>query len=379
MRGLGDDESGELGRVVVDAILAHPGVRSVSLNHPLSRAVVDIDGPGFSLRDLCRTVEAAEKRCSERKDESVFARSLPGDGVVLATRALTVAVNATGLGIALTGRALRVRPLPAAVSASVAFVDYQPWLRRVLVNRLGGPTTDTLLMLAAAAAQTLTQSPTSLALGLTMQSMKAAEVRAEAQSWRSTNRSWRATPINQGRTQRRGRSHPFRSSGPRAVSRSCRPSAGAIGAGTRNLAMAATAVQVTTPKATRTTPEAFASTLGRGLADQHAVLPLRPESLRRLDKIDAIVIDPRILCSDTLRVARVRGGSGASGLDDTELTAAWNRAQLMLEKSSLRPGWRAVRGYPAAGLMHESKHFSRLRTNHWPRPSSPSRIAPGRN
>ena len=104
--------------------------------------------------------------------------------------------------------------------------------------------------------------------------------------------------------------------------------------------MAATAVQVTTPKASRTTPEAFASTLGRGLADQHAVLPLRPESLRRLDKIDAIVIDPRILCTDTLRVARV----AAAADDDTELTAAWNRAQLMLEKNSLRPGWRAVRG-----------------------------------
>ena len=102
--------------------------------------------------------------------------------------------------------------------------------------------------------------------------------------------------------------------------------------------MAATAVQVTTPKASRTTPEAFAATLGRGLAGRHAVLPLRPESLRRLDKIDAIVIDPRILCTETLRVARIRGA------DDSELSAAWNRAQLMLENSSLRPGWRTVRG-----------------------------------
>ena len=183
VRGLGGDDDGELGRVVVDAIRAHPGVTSVSLNHPLSRAVVDIDDPGFSLRDLCRTVEAAEKRCGEPKDESVFKRSLPGDGVVLATRALTVAVNATGLGVALTGRALGVRPLPAAVSASVTFVDYQPWLRRAFADRFGGPTTDTVLTLAAAAGQTLTQSPTSLALGLTMQSMKAAEARAEAQSW----------------------------------------------------------------------------------------------------------------------------------------------------------------------------------------------------
>ena len=101
VRGLGGDDDGELGRVVLDAIRAHPGVTSVSLNHPLSRAVVDIDDPGFSLRDLCRMVEDAEKRCGEGKDESIFTRSLPGDGVVLATRALTVAVNATGLGVAL--------------------------------------------------------------------------------------------------------------------------------------------------------------------------------------------------------------------------------------------------------------------------------------
>ena len=79
--------------------------------------------------------------------------------------------------------------------------------------------------------------------------------------------------------------------------------------------MAATAALVTAPKASRTTPEAFAAALGRGLADQHVVLPLRPESLRRLNKVDAIVIDPRVLCTDTLRAARIRGA------DESELSA----------------------------------------------------------
>ena len=349
VRGLGGPDDGELGRVVLDAIRAHPGVTSASLNHPLSRVVVDIDAPDFSLRDLCRLVEDAETRCGEGKDESIFARSLPGDGVVLATRALTVAVNATGLGVALTGRALGLRPLPAAVSASVAFVDYQPWLRRLLADRIGGPAADTVLTLAAAAAQTLTHSPTSLALGLTMQSMKAAEARAQAQSWEQHEPEL-ARFADQPRMHPSPRPQPSRpverASGRFALLQAL--SAGAIGAGTRNLAMAATAVQVTTPKASRTTPEAFATTLGRGLASQHAVLPLRPESLRRLDKIDALVIDPRILCTETLRVARIRGA------DDSDLSAAWNRAQLMLENNSLRPGWRAVRGrsgsQPNAGV-----------------------------
>ena len=220
VRGLGDDDSGELGRVVVDAIRAESGVISVSLNHPLSRAVVDIDDPALR-RDLCRTVEAAEKRRGDDKDESGFARSLPGDGVVPATRALTVAVNATGRGIDRTGRQwvcvvarCRLRQRRSCGRPAVA----APGIRRPA----GGPTTDTVLTLAAAAAQTLTQSPTSLALGLTMQSMKAAEVRAEAQSW-AQHEPELARHADQPRLHpRRGRNRQDRSSGPRVVSRCCR-------------------------------------------------------------------------------------------------------------------------------------------------------------
>ncbi|MBV8293427.1 MAG: HAD-IC family P-type ATPase, partial [Mycobacterium sp.] len=104
-----------------------------------------------------------------------------------------------------------------------------------------------------------------------------------------------------------------------------------------------TAALVTTPKATRTTRESFAAALGQGLADQHAVLPLRPQSLRRLDRVDALLIDPRVLCTDTLRVVRVRGA------DEDELSPAWNRAQLLLEKRGLRVGWHPVPGIPARG------------------------------
>lgn len=337
VRGLdtGDDE---LGPVVLDAVRAHHGVTSASLNYPLSRVVVGISGSDTSLSELCRVVDNAERRCRVGKDASTTG-NLPGDGIVLATRALTVATNAAGLGIALTGRALRLPRLPVAIAAGVTFFDYQPWLRRRLEDRIGGPATDTVMTLVQATSQTLSQSATSLSLGLTLQSMKAAEVRAEARAWEQ-HEPRLARYADQPPTQLSPRPQPSRGmervAGRFALLQSL--STGLIGAGARNVNMAATAVQVTTPKANRTTPEAFATTLARGLAAQHSVLPLRPESLRRLDKVDAIVIDPRILCTDTLRVARIRGAA------DNELSAAWSRAQLMLEKSSLRPGWRAVRG-----------------------------------
>ncbi|MGA8329313.1 MAG: HAD-IC family P-type ATPase, partial [Mycobacterium sp.] len=86
------------------------------------------------------------------------------------------------------------------------------------------------------------------------------------------------------------------------------------------------------------TRESFAAALGQGLAEQHAVLPLRPEKLRWLDRIDALLIDPRVLCTNALRVVRVRGA------DEDEISQAWNRAQLLLEKQGLRAGWHAVPG-----------------------------------
>ncbi|MGA9493616.1 MAG: cation-translocating P-type ATPase, partial [Mycobacterium sp.] len=114
--------------------------------------------------------------------------------------------------------------------------------------------------------------------------------------------------------------------------------AAAVGAATRNLGMASTATLVTTPKASRTTRESFAAALGQGLAEKHDVLPLRPEKLRWLDRIDALLIDPRVLCTNALRVVRVRGA------DEDELSPAWNRAQLLLEKRGLRVGWQTIPG-----------------------------------
>ncbi|MFZ1178700.1 MAG: hypothetical protein WAO15_21045, partial [Mycobacterium sp.] len=63
VRGLGAEGDGELGRLVLDAVRAHPAVTSAGLNYPMSRVVVSISDQDTSLRDLCRIVDGAEKRC----------------------------------------------------------------------------------------------------------------------------------------------------------------------------------------------------------------------------------------------------------------------------------------------------------------------------
>ncbi|HYB82925.1 MAG TPA: heavy-metal-associated domain-containing protein, partial [Mycobacterium sp.] len=89
VRGLDGPGGAELASVVVDAVLACPGVTSASLNRPLSRVVVSLAGDQTSLRELCRAVDNAEKHCRST-DNAVRSKPLPGDGLLLATKAVGV-------------------------------------------------------------------------------------------------------------------------------------------------------------------------------------------------------------------------------------------------------------------------------------------------
>ena len=336
VRGLDGTDGAARGRAVVDALREQPGVTNVSLNRPLSRAVVEIDDDGASLDDLCSVLDNVEKSYSA--GDSTRSDSLPGDGLLLATRGAMVAVNAAGLAVAVAGRALRLPAAPIAVEAVSAIANYQPWLRRALEGGIGPGATDTALSVFGTAAHVVTLSPAKLSVDLAMQAFKAAECRAAARAWAryepelarhadesQMHRSPRPVPPPAGPIERHGN----RTAWVQLIG------VGLTGALSRNVTVASNAALAASPKAMRTTHEAFASTFGRGLADLHAVLPLRPESLRRLDKVDALLIDPRVLCSDKMRVMRVRGAR------DGELLSAWTRAQELLAEGAT-PGWHPI-------------------------------------
>jgi magnesium-transporting ATPase (P-type) len=267
----------------------------------------------------------------------------PGNDLLSVASAAMVGVNAAGLGIALVGRALRWPRAPIMASAAMAIANHQPWARRLLEQRIGAEATDTVLSLATTATNVVTLSPATLSIDLVMQVLKTAERRAQARAWirHGDEFTWhssrpelaqvpRPTPLPDGPVQ----SHARRMALVQVIG------AGLIGALTRNLRAASAAAVTSSPKAMHTTGEAFTATLGRGLADRHAVLPVRPQSLRRLDSVDTLLIDPRVLCTGRLRVTRVRGA------DDDELPAAWDRAQQLLEKPGLAPGWHRVGAPP---------------------------------
>jgi cation-transporting P-type ATPase I len=124
--------------------------------------------------------------------------------------------------------------------------------------------------------------------------------------------------------------------------------AATIGAFTANVNAAATAAAVAAPKAARTCRESFANTLGRELAERHGILPLAPEVFRRLDRVDAVVIDPRALAVADLKIGQIRGAA------DAERAGVWEQAQADLELGALVLGWQPVG--PGEVLVRHSHH-----------------------
>src|SRR5690625_741588 len=227
----------------------------------------------------------------------------PGDGLMVVSTAAMAGISAVGLGIALAGRVLRFPRLPASVQGAVVALDHQPRLRRLLEERIGKQATTTALGLASTAANAFAVAPSILAVDLAMNSFKAAETRAEARAWSrrepeladlagrpDAESASRTVPAPPGPAER----HLRRSTWIQAIG------AAAAGAAGRDPNLAGNAAIVAVPKAARSTQEAFAATLGRGLADNDEALPLRPDCLRQLDRVDVVILDPRVLRSDTL-------------------------------------------------------------------------------
>lgn len=249
------------------------------------------------------------------------------DDTVLAARIAALAAHSLGFGLATTGRLLRIPRLPLAVAAPVTLVDYQPALRRVLESSIGRARTDLVLSTLTAASFTLVQAPPPLAIEALLRASLVGEVLAN-------RRAWQRSPLDPPA----GDAPQPTDRGPvdRHLERAAWAQLGgmtAVGVATGSVRTAGTAALVAAPKAARTARESFAGTLGRGLADDHDVLCRGPDVLRRLDGVTALVVDPRALLTEDLRVSRIRG------VRDDRRAVVWEAARTAVDAGDLAEGW----------------------------------------
>lgn len=342
VRGLGGEHGSAVATEVVRSVKELAGVRSVTLNTTVSRVVVTVDDDGPSLPDLLRVVDAAERSADAGARRS-RPMNLPGDDAVLAARTAGAAVAVAGLGVALAGSAMRMPGLPHLVSVPPTLADHMPVLRRRIESRLGPDATDLVFAAAHATTAALSVSPVSAAAEAAQRAMLAAEAWNDRAAWRRHEPALAEHAADDRPPTKRV--HPVEGRADRYADRAATIGVGAgaaLGLLTGNAATAGEAAVIAAPKAVRTTREAFACALSRGITSKHDGLVLHPRALRSLDRVDTVVIDPRALHTDELMVSRIRG------LTNSHRSRAWEAARTALADGMIGAGWHAIADIPGA-------------------------------
>ena len=343
--GLSGPDADAIAEEVLTSVQAVDGVTHAEINRSVARVIVTTEpaGPGT---DLAVVVAEAERRvrsgpCGERHRPL----TLPGDDALLAARTLGAMAAAVGLGLSVTGNTLRVPRVSDLLSVIPTAAANVPQLRRQFERRLGRDSTDLLFSLMTAAGAALTASPTAAAAEAATRTMLAAEAWNARMAWHRHEPRLAASPPEGGFPDRGTLEWDY---GPgerysERVGELGLAAAALIGAVTRNPTIAGSAALVSAPKPSRAAREAFGCAMTRGLTVKHDVVVVRPRALRHLDRLDAIVIDPRALYTDQLTVTRV------VGVDNSRRARAWEAVRAALDSDGLQPGWHKLATIPGAG------------------------------
>ncbi|MDD7936379.1 cation-translocating P-type ATPase [Actinomycetospora straminea] len=318
----------ELARAVEKALAAHPDVAWAATNAHLAAVVVGLpegpDGRGVLpddelVDDLVDLVEILEEREGGAAVAPAGSPSLGGAQQAFAA----LAADLAGIGVAAVGRVLRRTPLPAEIASAATFVDHQPRLRAAVERAVGQDRANVLLALSNAAAQALGQGTTGLVVDAAYRALQVAEARARTTTWSQAEprlletadhaaappdddlQGERPVALPAGPVERHGDVVGMAAAGGFA----------ATAAATQDVRKAAGVALSTLPKAGRLGREGFATTFGRVLARRGAVV-VEPSALRRMDRVDTVVLDADALTTGVLMLGDLLPLPGEDGSTD---------------------------------------------------------------
>jgi cation-transporting ATPase I len=288
-------------------------VQWVELNPHARRVVVSFEEGAYALDKLIEVVETAERTAgvfqAPFRDETW---EHPADRE--AAERLRVGLLADAVGV-VVGLGLRFSPVPASrvggtVAALVAVVQSTDRLRRVAEERLGPLRAELALQVTAALAQGAAQRPGSAFVeGLHKLSLLG-EAQARARVWEQREPELCRTQASHSFD------HVAREARPRALprgpieeyaDRAWIVSLGGFAVSfltTRSVQRAVAALFGGLPTPARLGREAFAADLGRALAKRQTLV-IDPEALRKLDRVDCLVLQADLVARDRLEIRNV--------------------------------------------------------------------------
>ncbi len=311
VRGAHLPERGGLVRDVQRAVEELAGVDWAEVDVVVGRAIVFFDPESIGADDLIAAIETVEELHGVTDERFPHDRpDHPADREPLQRNGYAIVADVVGIGFATGVQALRVVRLPAEIPGLVSLADAQPRVRRFLENRLGRPATDVTLVTANALSQALGQGPLGLVVDIAHRVGLVGELQARNAVW---DRRELELVHSRESTQRDARAFAPRPvplpAGPveRYSDRAAVASLGAVAATlgvTRNPRRASDLLLTGIPKAATLGREAFSAQLDRGLA-AHGVVTMDPTALRRLDRVDALVLEARIAISDVWSIDEI--------------------------------------------------------------------------
>jgi cation-transporting ATPase I len=324
VRGLQRPDGSQYAQRLVQALQELPGVAWAGVNAPLRRAIIALEPSAApTLAELVAVVDRIERDHLEKAGLADTGTAVDAGAVAApptdrgrvdqALWALTA--NAAGLVLSSAGAAVRLTPIPVELAALITAVDAQPRVRQLLEAVVGRPATDVGLAMLSAAGQGLAGGWFGLAVDAAQRVSALGEAGATHDAWRAREGELLADAqhvVAEPVVVERPRLLP-----PGPVEAYAEPAAlvglaaaavawPATGSPRRAAALALAAV----PKAARVGREAFATGLIRLVSRRGAVV-LDSVALRRLDRVDTVVLDADALgpeVVEALAAVAHRGG-----------------------------------------------------------------------
>ena len=289
------------------AVAGLHGVRWAEVNEVTAQLLVAFDEHHVGVEQVLAVVRAVEEDHGAAQDSFSWSRPAhPADDApltaTLAALAGDLAGVGAGLGVKFAGPLARALPTHPAVRVPLAIMDGFPWLRTQLERQIGPVAADVLLGVGNAAIYGISEGPARPAVDAVYRLLLVAELRARQACWAARGPELTETAARCAAQvpEAAQRPAPF-PDGP-VESYTARSAAGsfasAVGvlAATRDPGRAAEAINATVPKAARLGREGFAAILGRDLA-RRGVVCMDRSSLRRLDRVSAVVVDSAVLAT----------------------------------------------------------------------------------
>ncbi len=283
-----------------------PGVRWAVPNGVTGRLVVNFDEARVGVSALVGAVEDVERRFGIGEGSFCEDRGAhPGDEEPMVRIAVQVAADVVGAGLGVTMKLFRRSPGQGGVdlAALTSVVDNVPHLRKSLSKRFGVAPTEMGLGVFNPLIQGVGSGPISPLVDLGLQYAKLREAVARRDVWNEREKDLCSGP---GRAEapkpyRKERPVPLPPGAIEAYADDAwNMSLGGFIVGladTQDFQSAITPLLDALPKPARFGREAFTSGVTVALADR-GVLVMNPTALRRLDRVDCVILDDQLLATD---------------------------------------------------------------------------------